>query len=390
MAGLTVDGFEPKALQTILQEMQDAVHAGVSPTLDLSSRSLLGQLLGVTASQIAQVWEACSDTYAARDLEQAAGAALAELCANNNVLRRAATFSTVLVDLDLDAGTYAAGALVAHVSGSPESRFSNDAEITGHPGGPLASVPFTAEEAGEVRANAGTLTVIADPIVGFNSVTNPAEAVLGLAEEKDADLRLRYFQTLGQAGSRTLPALLARVRAVAGVTYVQVFENDTDDVVDGMPPHSVEVLVLGGTDADVAQAIYDVKADGVQAYGTTEVPVVDSQGESHTIGLTRPTDVDLEIVVNLTAVAGAFAGATAVKQALTDWFDLEQAIGHDVIRSRMESVVLSVPGTVDAAVLIDAVGGTPVSASYVIGTREIARLDQPDITVNVTLLPGRP
>ena len=56
---------------------------------------------------------------------------------------------------------------------------------------------------------------------------------------------------------------------------MQVYENDSN-VVDaaGRPPHSVEVVVDGGSNTDIAAQILATKSGGINTYGniTVEVP----------------------------------------------------------------------------------------------------------------------
>lgn len=361
--------------------MEASVKAAISPTLNTSSTSILGQVLGANASQIRQVWEAGADNYASADIDQAEGDALTNLAKLTGTVRNAATASTVLMTITLAAGTYAAGSLIVHVVGDPTSRFTNDAAIT-TAGATLTGQAFTCEETGPVRANANTLTVIANPVTGFSAPTNPAEAVLGLEIETDTALRLRHRTELARVGSSTVDAIRVDVLdADDAITFVATFENDTDVTdVDGRPPHSVESIVQGGVDADVAAAVFAAKPAGIKAYGTTTVVVADSQGNNHNIGFTRPTVKTIYLDVTVTVISGQYAGDSVLKTALTDWCDANLSVGHDVIQTRMEFICMGVAGVIDAVVEIGLSAGAGTSpANFVIGTREIASVDS-DLT----------
>jgi len=392
MAGLTSAGYEAKALADIEAEMAASIKAAISPTLNTSSTSILGQVIGATASQIRQTWEAGQDNYAAADIDQATGDALTALCKLTGTVRRAATPSTVLMTITLAAGTYAAGSLIVHVVGDPTSRFTNDSEIT-TAGATLTGQAFTCEDDGPVRANAGTLTVIASPVTGFSAPTNPAEAVLGLEEETDSELRLRHTTELARAGSTTVDAIRVDVLdADDAISFVACFENDTDVTdADGRPPHSIELLVQGGVDADVAEAIFLAKPAGIRAYGTTTETVTDTQGNDHTIGFTRPTVITIYIDLALTVISGEYAGDSDVKTAITDWCDANLGVGKDVIQTRIEALALGVAGVVDATAEIGlSAGAGTLDANYVIGTRQIASVDTANIAIAQTVVSAAP
>jgi uncharacterized phage protein gp47/JayE len=389
MPGLSSVGFEPKAQETIEADVAAALRTNVSPTLNLSATSSLGQYNGASSAQLAQLWEAIQAVYAARDPYQATGDALAQLTRLVGVERLAATKSTVLANVTLAAGTYVAGALVVHVAGDATARFVNRSTVVA-PGGVASGVVFDAETAGVVRANAGTLTVIANPVAGFTAITNPLDATLGTATESDAALRQRWSQQLARRGSATVDAIRADVLQVTGVTFVRVYENDTDATVESIPPHAFEALVLGGDDQAVADAIFATKPAGIQASGTTTATVTDSQGAGHTIKFSRPTDVNLYLSVTVSYLSGQFVGSAALKQTLADWGDDNLGPGNDAIHARLLGIIMSQPGVVDASLAIGNAPSPVTQANYAIGNRQIARLDTSRITVTATAVVGVP
>lgn len=393
MAGLSATGFEAKALATIQDEITAAIHAAISPTLNLSATSVMGQFIGTTSSQIRQAWEAAQANYAARDIDQATGDALTGLCALTGTVRRAATYSTVLMTITLAAGTYPAGTLIVYPVGSPADLFDNDEEIV-TAGATLTGQAFTAQESGAVRANAATLTVIANPVSGFSSPTNPAEATLGQAIETDAELRARQRAELARKGSHTVDAIRTDIADALPASTVLVFENDTDATVDGIPPHSIECLISlgsGDTAAEARTAIFLAKPAGIQAYGTTSGTVTDDQGNTHTIAYTAPTPVPIYIDLTLSVLSGVYAGDTVVKEAITDWCDANLGVGNDVLKARIEYLCLGVAGVVDAAAELGLSAGAGTSAAnYVIAARELATVDQANIAIVQNIVTGAP
>jgi uncharacterized phage protein gp47/JayE len=383
VAGLDATGFTPKALDEINSEMASAVKAAISPTLNTSATSLLGEMFGTIASQLRQLWELGQAVHASQDPDQANGASLRAVAAITGTVSEASSKSTDLLDLNLDSGTYAAGTLVVYVVGDPTARFANKLAVVSG-GGVVSGVLMEAEQAGPVRANAGTLTVIASPIAGFNSVSSdPLDAVLGHDPETDTALRLRREQELTRRGSSTVDAMRTDILQVDGVTFVAVYENvaDTTDGA-GRPPHSVEAVVVGGIDADVAGGIWDAKPAGIQAYGLTTVSHTDSQGVVHSIGFSRPTSIVLYIDMAVTYTAGKYAGDTIMKQTLVDYADADLSVGYDVLIAKLTAVAMSVPGVIDVYIEVGLSSGAGTfPTNFVIGPREIADFDTSRIVV---------
>ena len=395
MAGVDSTGFVAKTFTEAQDEMASDIRGAISPALNLSETSLLGQYVSVTASQIRQLWEAAQAIYAGSDVDQAEGDRLEALCRLTGTIKRAATYSTAKLSVTLSvlggapAGTYGAGTLIVHVIGDPTSVFTNDVAVTVISDSTVNNVAFTATELGPVRANANALTVIASPVTGFSAPTNPAEALLGLAIESDYDLRLRQKTELARRGATTVDAIRADILQVPDVTYCSVTENEALYTVDSIPGKAFEVVVIGGDPQALFDAVWLAKPAGIQAYGTTAGTAVDTQGFSHDVGITRPDEIVIKLDISVTVLGGQYAGDTALKQALSDWADGSLQVGHDVIHKRVVAVIMGVAGVVDCTVGIGLAFGGP-SANYVIGAREYATVDQGNIQVVQTVISGAP
>ena len=122
-AGLEVDTFE-ETLEAIETEQK----AAISPSLDLSTSSPLGQLNRIMARAIRLVNEALEAVYAGIDPDSNTGDAQDRIAAITGTFREAATKATVTLSVNLDAGTYAIGTLVAHTAGRPQDRFPDAQE----------------------------------------------------------------------------------------------------------------------------------------------------------------------------------------------------------------------------------------------------------------------
>jgi hypothetical protein len=94
-------------------------------------------------------------------------------------------------------------------------------------------------------------------------------------------------------------AILANVQ---GVRSVKGYENDQEAPDDqGRYPHSIEMVVSGGSDTVIAKTILDVKAGGIATYGDTAIAVPGEEGEKITIRFSRPRDLYVwyQVVISL-------------------------------------------------------------------------------------------
>lgn len=156
-----------------------------------------------------------------------------------------------------------------------------------------------AEEFGAISAPSNSVT---EMITSTSVVTtNPTAYTLGRVKESDEEYRERLLTTRSTAGKATVEAIQDDTSVVDGVTVSNVIENVltiTDP--SGRPEHSFETIVQGGTDADVAKAIWTAKPAGIESHGNTTVVTEDKYGNPQSVKLTRPTTVNLAFEVDYT------------------------------------------------------------------------------------------
>ncbi len=149
----------------------------------------------------------------------------------------------------------------------------------------------TVDAIGEVT-EPGDLDSIVTLVPGWERVSNLHQGAVGHQRETDAQLRARYRLGVFRFGAGTLPSIGPNVlNEVPGIVDIRVFDN-TGDVIDvaGRKPHSVHVVVDGGIDEDIAQAIYRYKSGGIDTNGAI-TKVLDTAEGQQIIQFDRPQAV---------------------------------------------------------------------------------------------------
>lgn len=141
-------------------------------------------------------------------------------------------------------------------------------------------------------AQPGDLDSIVTLVPGWTRVTNLQAGAVGRLRETDPQLKARYPQGVFRLGAGTLPSIGPNIRNdVPGVVDIRVLQNTTDFIDSaGRLPHSVHVIVDGGIDDDIAQAIYRYKGGGIDTNGAV-VKVLDTPEGQQTIQFDRPQPV---------------------------------------------------------------------------------------------------
>jgi len=245
-------------------------------------------------------------------------------------------------------------------------------------------VSTIATETGALSAQAGSLTVIKTPVLGWDDVTNTIGATLGSELETDEELRLRFRNTKFERSTNIIDSLYSALSNLESVDSVSVYENDTDVVdVNGLPPHSFTVVILGSDSQTIADTIWQNHPAGITSNGNTEVEVLDIQGFPHTMRFTTPTPIviyiDMEIEVDSSFPAN---GADQIKSAIIDYAKSEFPVGSNVVYSRLYTPINSIDGHQVNSLTIGT-SPSPVGTSNIaISFDEIASFSS--VNINIT------
>lgn len=253
-------------------------------------------------------------------------------------------------------------------------------------------ITFEADETGAIVVLPGTFTQIVTPISGWDSVTNEVAGIQGRDLETDVELRLRRAQSLKIVGAGSAEAIRSRIlQQVQDVTAAFVYENRTNTTdASSRPPHSFEAVVIGGSDTDIANKIWEVKPAGIETYGNVSVLITDSNGDEQTIKFSRPTDIFVWVNCVVTIVDGEYPadGTPTIKQSILS-HGQSLGVGEDVKYQEFFGGIYETAGIASVALTLATsatAGGTPgayTAANIEIDPTEAANFAADRITVTV-------
>jgi uncharacterized phage protein gp47/JayE len=388
--GLTSTGFVATTVDEEVTELNALVLAAVNGALDLSADQPIGQLIGIFAEKFTEIMELGATVYNAINPNAAEGQLLVNAAALSGTIPQVATYSVVSANLTLQAATTVNAGATAVVANQPTNTWNlitpvvNTTSITG-----VFPATFQSNTPGPFVANAGTLTVIGTPTIGWLSVTNPLDAIAGVAADTDTTLRQRRQIELEGEGSGTLDAIESAVIKVAGVLQVLCFENNlmaTDST--GLPGKSFRVVVWDGPGASasnnaVAQAIWEHKPSGILAFGAQQGTATDSNGVLRGVSFDRAVQLPLYVVCTTTPPFLTAAGTLAVKAAIAAYGAAAFNLGVSVIDLPFRASALVAGVTTDVPIFC--FGTTPSPTNFFnlqVPGGEIATISTTNILVN--------
>lgn len=258
---------------------------------------------------------------------------------------------------------------------------------------------FQNMETGPIPCVAGTLTSVYQSISGWDAINNAADGVLGSVVESRTDFEYRRKNSVALNALGTLGAIYANVFNLDNVLDVYAIDNPTNATVNTgstsypIVAHSLYVAVVGGVDADVAQAIWEKKDLGCNYNGNTSVVVTDKSGynyppPSYTVTFNRPTSLPILFEVNIVNDTSLPSNIVdLVKTAIINRFNgvdgtNRERIGASIFSSQYYAPVSVASPTV--AVISILIGTTTATLTTIsVGIDESPTVTATDIVVNL-------
>ena len=377
MAGVTEQGFTVKSAAEITADLDAKFVGTFGSQFDTSAESPDGQLIGVVAKLLEDVWQQAEGAYNAYSPSNAYGVGLDKVAEINGITRITNLPTSVAITFSGTAGTVVpAGYIVKTVDGL---EFATVA---------VAVIPaiVTAKctTQGAIKILANEVHVLTTAIAGLTGATNLEPGITGIVREEDPAFRARRENSTISRGTSSIDAIYEGVKSL-NLPYIAIIENTTSATVDGVPANSFLVVVEGGTPAEVSQVIYDNKPQGITSYGSIVTVVNDSKGYPHNIGISRPTPIDISVTTSITNLPGASVdSATLVKAAIVDYVN-NLNISEDVYWSYFFSAILEVVPNIkiNSLQIKFTVGGTFGTTDLVLTPQQRARTDASKVVVSV-------
>lgn len=303
MAEVTSTGYKLKTQNEWFDE-EKQLYLNIDPLWNLDPSTPDGLKIAHDAEVFGALDETLQQAYNSKDPNKASGYDLDVVSSLTGTVRSEGTASTVTgfvlngtPDIPVPAGT-------VFESATTGTRWTLDQTWTLDSTG-TASVDITCAATGPTEADANTITRIITTVPGLVSVNNPSPATPGTNVESDSSLRVKRATAVGRPGNNQIDSMLGEIYAVQGVRRLKIYENDTNTTdTNGLPAHSVAVIVDGGTDEDVAMAVYIKKNPGVTLHQTgTAVNVTVTSptypANKKLIKFGRPLYVDMTLVITV-------------------------------------------------------------------------------------------
>lgn len=187
-------------------------------------------------------------------------------------------------------------------------------------------VLFYCTEINEFIANPNTITQIVTIVNGVERVNNTNMATPAILKETDGELFQRCVYFGSTARNASFRSILANVAEVSGVNRIAGAENVTNGPLEvsgvTLTPHSICLVVDGGENENIANAMFNSRATGCDMVGDTEVTIL-LDNQKYTYKFYRPTAVPLKAEVKVSATGAIIPSnyESEVKNVLSNFIN---------------------------------------------------------------------
>lgn len=300
---IDANGLTIKSYTEIRDELEQAFKNIYGNDIILDQNSPDGQLINIFTQASTDYRELIKRVYNSFDPDSAIGIVLDNRCAINNITRKAGTYTIVPIDVTVNKTVTLKG-LDADYNNPQGSGFTVQDNVGNQyilidsitiPSG-THTLNFRAQKMGGITSVSGSINTMTTVVLGVTSVINNSAPIeVGEEEESDAELRLRRQRSVAINARSTVESLQSNLLALDGVTNVAVHENDTNNWVKTIPPHSIWVIVQGGSEEDIARVLYERKDAGCGMKGDISYQV----NNDFIAYFDRPNVIDLYIKFNI-------------------------------------------------------------------------------------------
>lgn len=239
------------------------------------------------------------------------------------------------------------------------------------------TVTFFAQNFGKVTGLVSDTFTQLTPELGILGITSDVAVVVGRDEETPEQFRQRRNRSLENPATGSTGAIFAKVAQLAGVTDLNIGENDTkfDDPLTSIPANSIWLVVEGGAISEIVEVMVKQKGGGTGTKGSITGRYVESlvRPDGSVLRIAHDLELDRPIYKPL------YIKLTAKRKSTNDPVDT------DSLKEALASRIMYIGESIDAnEFYADGYGTSRVN--YVLTDLEIS---DDDVTfTDGELLPG--
>lgn len=376
MLEINSNGLVIERLDEILSRLSQSMRDIYGSDINIAPDTPDGQLIGIFSQGLSDINEIIAGVYAFSDPTKAVGVWLDIQLKYVGLVRNRQAYSYLNnAALTVTNGTNIPAGYVVTDSNGTEWQTVNSATAAGT----SVSMQFRSSEYGAFHLASGQELIPKTVILGVQSIYTTGDSDLGRLQESDESALMRFLRSYSINNYDDREGLEGALLALMDVRDAKVYENFTGVVdANGVQPHTINPVVIGGSDTDIANTIIKKKAVGCGLQGAQEITIF-HEGMDRKINFDRADKVDVSVKITVVRKSAAVdVNQDAIKQHLADnkFLIAEDAVAGSLYcgtsngNYKIKSITLTSGSEVDQLIIP-------------IGMRQYASISTGDVEVTV-------
>lgn len=356
MLEITDKGLTYERLDVILARISNEFRAIYGNDININPDTPDGQIIGIFSQALADLNEAIAGIYAMSDPTKAVGTWLDIQLKYVGSSRIRPQYSYLNnVEIDTEIGTIIPEGFSVVDENNTEWVTVNSATATSN----KLYMQFRSRDYGAFMVAADSSLTAKTIVMGVGLIRTTSDAQLGNLQESDAAALARFLRSYQQNNINDVEGLEGALLALPDVRDVVIYENYTGTMdARGVEPHTINTVIIGGDDEQIAQTILKKKTMGCGVQGSTSVTLFYREIE-RIIDFDRASRVDISVKVTVIRRNAMDVNVDEIKSSIAS---NEFLIGEDVIAGslycgvnnqsyRVKSVTLSTDTLTDELII---------------------------------------
>lgn len=302
-----INGLVTQSLDEIIQDLTQKWQSIYGADINVEQNSPDGQLINILAQEKKDLLDLITSIYNNLDPDRVIGIPQQILYKWNGLFIKAYTYSYVYINVNVTSpvnlqglddnidNADGTGYTVRDTAGNRWILANSQSLQTGS-----YTLNFRAAQLGAIEALPNTINVMETIVAGVASVNNPAaNYITGNQGESSSAFRLRRAQSMATPSQGFDESLQSQLNGLDTVTQAKVYDNRKDAEVNGIPAHTVWVVVQGGQPDEIGRVIYNNVPPGIPMKGTQSVVIPKQNGDIQTVYYDIPSAVPLYIQMTI-------------------------------------------------------------------------------------------
>ncbi|MDE9495704.1 baseplate J/gp47 family protein [Xenorhabdus bovienii] len=371
MLQITDTGIVIEQLSVIHQRLEAGFRRIYGEDINLDADSPDGQIVGLFSQELANINQVIAVIVQMLDPYNATGAWLEQRAMYAGLVRRGAEFS-YLDDVIItgNAGVTVPAGTVLTDDNRVKWITLIDATLNNNGS---AQVKLCSQELGSFTLQPNKELKMETVIVGVEKTITTKEAKAGGEEETDGNFLLRFMRSHSINNHDDRQGIEAALLNLPDAKQARVYENFTNQTdVRGIPPHSMNAVVIGGRDEDIALTILRKKVGGCGLMGNISHSC-EYSGAERIVRFDRAEMVSISVKIVIDRINGfQDIDTDGIKSALAA---TEFTIGESVYAMRLTCRVNTISGFYIKSIMVNG------SDSASIGVRQCAQIKPENVEV---------